>query len=83
MVTNSESPEKSAEQLEVDPERRRKAYSIIGLDCDLKVASQFNQKSDFNSSLLWELLTKHYLPKTLQNQASYLGKKDFYLPMSI
>ncbi|MBW0589676.1 hypothetical protein O181_129391 [Austropuccinia psidii MF-1] len=74
MVINAESPEKAAEQLKVDPDRRCIAYAIISLNCNIKVTSQFDQKCNLNPSLLWELLKKHYLPKTLQNQASYLEK---------
>ncbi|MBW0555287.1 hypothetical protein O181_095002 [Austropuccinia psidii MF-1] len=73
IVINFKSPEKAAEKLKVDPYMRLIAYDIISLNCDIKVASKFNQKCDFNPYLLWELLEKHYLPKALQNQASYLG----------
>ncbi|MBW0490538.1 hypothetical protein O181_030253 [Austropuccinia psidii MF-1] len=74
MVINAESPEKAPEQLKGDPDRRRIACAIISLNCNVKFASQFDPKYNLNPSLLWKLLEKHYLPKTLQNQASYLGK---------
>ncbi|MBW0561995.1 hypothetical protein O181_101710 [Austropuccinia psidii MF-1] len=43
MVINDESPEKAAEQLKLDPDRRDIAYAIISLKCNIKVASQLNK----------------------------------------
>ncbi|MBW0471032.1 hypothetical protein O181_010747 [Austropuccinia psidii MF-1] len=47
MVINAESPEKAAEQLKVDPDRICIAYAIISLNYNVKVASQFEQKSSY------------------------------------
>ncbi|MBW0526863.1 hypothetical protein O181_066578 [Austropuccinia psidii MF-1] len=74
MVTGVETIEKCEEQEKLDPDRKQIAYAIISLNCDVKIASQFDHKCDLNPTLLWDSLEKLYLPKTVQNQATYLNR---------
>ncbi|MBW0553869.1 hypothetical protein O181_093584 [Austropuccinia psidii MF-1] len=74
MVTGVETIEKCEEQEKLDPDRKRIAYAIISLNCDVKIASQFDHKCDLNPTLLWDSLEKFYLPKTVQNQATSLNR---------
>ncbi|MBW0492665.1 hypothetical protein O181_032380 [Austropuccinia psidii MF-1] len=79
MVTGQESPDKCAEQEKIDPDRKRIAYAIISLNCDIKIASHFDNKCNLNPTLLWTFLEEFYLPKTIQNQATYFS--SFFLPL--
>ncbi|MBW0536054.1 hypothetical protein O181_075769, partial [Austropuccinia psidii MF-1] len=74
MVTGVESIEKREEQEKLDPDQKRIAYAIISLNCNVKIASQFDHKCDLDPALLWDSLEKFYLPKTVQNQATYLNR---------
>ncbi|MBW0465494.1 hypothetical protein O181_005209 [Austropuccinia psidii MF-1] len=74
MVTEQESLDKCVELEETDPNRKRIAYAIISLNCDVKIAPQFNNKCNLNPTILWTCLEEFYLPKTLQNQATYLRR---------
>ncbi|MBW0468574.1 hypothetical protein O181_008289 [Austropuccinia psidii MF-1] len=81
MVTGNKSPDKCAELEKTDPNRKRIAYAIISLNCDVKIASQFNNKCNTNPTILWTCLEEFYLPKTVQNQATYLSR-IFSTPLS-
>ncbi|MBW0497486.1 hypothetical protein O181_037201 [Austropuccinia psidii MF-1] len=74
MVTGQKSPDKCSEQEKIDPNRKCIAYAIISLNCDIKIASQFDNKCNLNSTILWTCLEEFYLPKTVQNQATYLSR---------
>ncbi|MBW0479251.1 hypothetical protein O181_018966 [Austropuccinia psidii MF-1] len=74
MVTGVETIEKCKEQEKLDPDRKQIAYAIISLNFNVKIASQFDHKCDLNPTLLWDSLEKFYLPKTVQNQATYLNR---------
>ncbi|MBW0514724.1 hypothetical protein O181_054439 [Austropuccinia psidii MF-1] len=81
MVTGQESPDKRAEQEKIEPNRKPIAYAIISLNCDVKIASQFDNKCNLNPTILWTCLEEFYLPKTVQNQATYL-RRIFSTPLS-
>ncbi|MBW0463112.1 hypothetical protein O181_002827 [Austropuccinia psidii MF-1] len=81
MVTGQESPDKCAEQEKIDPDRKRIAYAIISLNFYVKIASQFDNKCNLNPTTLWTCLEEFYLPKTVQNQATYLSR-IFSTPLS-
>ncbi|MBW0535657.1 hypothetical protein O181_075372 [Austropuccinia psidii MF-1] len=81
MVTGKESPDKCAEQEKIDPKRKRIAYAIMSLNCNVKIASQFDNKCNLNPTILWTCLEEFYLPKTIQNQATYLSR-IFSTPLS-
>ncbi|MBW0525863.1 hypothetical protein O181_065578 [Austropuccinia psidii MF-1] len=74
MVTGVETIENCKKQEKLDPDRKQIAYAIISLNCDVKIASKFDHKFDLNPTLLWDSLEKFYLPKTVQNQATYLNR---------
>ncbi|MBW0477640.1 hypothetical protein O181_017355 [Austropuccinia psidii MF-1] len=74
MVTGVETIEKCKEQEKLDPDRKQIADAIISLTCDVKIASQFDHKCDLNPTLLWDSLEQFYLPKTVQNKATYLNR---------
>ncbi|MBW0493306.1 hypothetical protein O181_033021 [Austropuccinia psidii MF-1] len=74
MVTGVETIEKCKEQEKLHPDRKQIAYAIISLDCNVKIESQFDHKCDLNPTLLWDSLENFYLPKTVQNQATYLNR---------
>ncbi|MBW0461117.1 hypothetical protein O181_000832 [Austropuccinia psidii MF-1] len=81
MVTGQESPYKCAEQEKIDPDRKCIAYAIISINCNVKIASQFDNKCNLNPTTLWTCLEEFYLPKTVQNQATYLSR-IFSTPLS-
>ncbi|MBW0502341.1 hypothetical protein O181_042056 [Austropuccinia psidii MF-1] len=74
MVTGQESLDKCAELEKTDPNRKRIAYAILSLNCDVKIASQFDNKCNLNPTILWPCLEEFYLPKIIQNQATYLSR---------
>ncbi|MBW0519907.1 hypothetical protein O181_059622 [Austropuccinia psidii MF-1] len=74
MVTGQESPYKCSQQEKIDPDRKRIAYTIVSLNCDVKIASQFDNKCNLNLTILWTFLEEFYLPKTVPNQAAYLSR---------
>ncbi|MBW0465733.1 hypothetical protein O181_005448 [Austropuccinia psidii MF-1] len=74
MVTGQESLDKCAELEKTDPDRKRIAYAIISLNCNVKIASQFDNKCNLNPTILWACPEEFYLPKTIQNQATYLSR---------
>ncbi|MBW0570549.1 hypothetical protein O181_110264 [Austropuccinia psidii MF-1] len=81
MVTGQESPDKCTQQEKIDPNRKHIAYAIISLNCDVKIASQFDNKCNLNITTLWTCLEEFYLPKTIPNQAAYLSR-IFSTPLS-
>ncbi|MBW0462502.1 hypothetical protein O181_002217 [Austropuccinia psidii MF-1] len=74
MVTGVEIIGKCKEQEKLDPYQKQIAYAIISLNCNVKIASQFDHKYDLDPTLLWDSLEKFYLPKTVQNQATSLNR---------
>ncbi|MBW0568885.1 hypothetical protein O181_108600 [Austropuccinia psidii MF-1] len=81
MVTGQESLDQCAELEKTDPDRKSISYAIISLNCDVKIASQFNNKCNLNPTILWTCLEEFCLPKTIQNQATYLSR-IFSTPLS-
>ncbi|MBW0498787.1 hypothetical protein O181_038502 [Austropuccinia psidii MF-1] len=67
MVTGQQSPDKFTEQEKIDPDRTHIAYAIISLNCNVKIASQFDNKCNLKPTILWTCLEEFYLPKTIQN----------------
>ncbi|MBW0473116.1 hypothetical protein O181_012831 [Austropuccinia psidii MF-1] len=74
MVAGVETTERREELEKLDTDCKGIAYAIISLNCNVKIASQFDHKCDLDPALLWHSLEMFYLPKTIQNQATYLNR---------
>ncbi|MBW0466955.1 hypothetical protein O181_006670 [Austropuccinia psidii MF-1] len=81
IVTGQETPDKCDEKEKIDPGRKHIAYAIIRLNCNVKIASQFDDKCNLNPTILWTCLEEFYLPKTMKTQATYLIR-IFSTPLS-
>lgn len=66
------------EECELEDKRDRNrsddALAILKINCDTKLAEQFDLESKGNPQIFWKLLKEHFQPKTVQNQATYLNR---------
>ncbi|MBW0505992.1 hypothetical protein O181_045707 [Austropuccinia psidii MF-1] len=74
LATGTESTETAEERDKLDPERLDLALKIICINCDVKIAAQFSSEANNDPTILWSSINKHYQPKTIQNQTTYLKR---------
>ncbi|KAH9469463.1 hypothetical protein MJO29_003652 [Puccinia striiformis f. sp. tritici] len=74
LVLKKESTEEAALADKLDQNRYDDALAILKINCDTKIADQFDLEAEGNPSEFWKLLQEHYQPKSIQNQATYLNR---------
>ncbi|KAI7952617.1 hypothetical protein MJO29_008248 [Puccinia striiformis f. sp. tritici] len=58
----------------LDRNQYNDALTILKINCDTKIADQFDMEAEGSPSEFWRLLEEHYQPKSIQNQATYLNR---------
>ncbi|KAI7948147.1 hypothetical protein MJO28_010055 [Puccinia striiformis f. sp. tritici] len=74
LVLKKETTEEAALADKLDRNRYDDALAILKINCDTKIADQFDLEAEGSPSEFWKLLEDHYQPKTIQNQATYLNR---------
>ncbi|KAH9447085.1 hypothetical protein MJO29_015504 [Puccinia striiformis f. sp. tritici] len=73
LVLKKESTKEAALADKLDRNQYDDALVILKINCDTKIADQFDLEAEGNPSEFWRLLEEHYQPKAIQNQAAYLN----------
>jgi hypothetical protein len=74
LVLKKASNKEAAIANKLDRNRYDNALAILKINCDTKIADQFDLKANGDPSEFWQVLEDHYQPKTIQNQATYLNR---------
>ncbi|KAA1095011.1 hypothetical protein PGT21_050223 [Puccinia graminis f. sp. tritici] len=74
LVLKKETSEEADLADKLDRNRYDDALAILKINCDTKIADQFDLEANGSPSEFWKLLEEHYQPKTIQNQATYLNR---------
>ncbi|MBW0553826.1 hypothetical protein O181_093541 [Austropuccinia psidii MF-1] len=74
LITRTETGKESTSDGKLDPHRKEKALAILCLNCNVKIADQFILESNDDPSTFWEVINKHFSPKSVQNQTKYLNE---------
>ncbi|KAH9464516.1 hypothetical protein Pst134EB_033278 [Puccinia striiformis f. sp. tritici] len=74
LVLKKETSEEASLADKLDRNRYDDALAILKINCDTKIADQFDLEAEGNPSEFWRLLEEHYQPKSIQNQATYLNR---------
>ncbi|KAH9452549.1 hypothetical protein Pst134EB_033519 [Puccinia striiformis f. sp. tritici] len=74
LVLKKETTDESTLADKLDRNRYDDALAILKINCDTKIADQFDMEAEGSPSEFWRLLEEHYQPKTIQNQATYLNR---------
>ncbi|KAH9464090.1 hypothetical protein MJO29_002370 [Puccinia striiformis f. sp. tritici] len=74
LVLKKETTEEAALADKLDRNCYDDALAILKINCETKIADQFDLEAEGNSSEFWRLLQEHYQPKSIRNQATYLNQ---------
>ncbi|MBW0505366.1 hypothetical protein O181_045081 [Austropuccinia psidii MF-1] len=67
LVRGTETPSIATYRNKMDPNRRERAFAILRLNCDVKVASKFLLDTNKDPKAFWKSVDAFYQPKTIQN----------------
>ncbi|MBW0553849.1 hypothetical protein O181_093564, partial [Austropuccinia psidii MF-1] len=74
LVTNSETPEETANNDKLEPRRRQRAAALLKINCIVRLGNKFYADSKKDPAEFWRLTQEFFQPKTIQNQTTYLNK---------
>ncbi|MBW0474575.1 hypothetical protein O181_014290 [Austropuccinia psidii MF-1] len=74
LVTNSETPEETADKNKLEPQKRQRAASLLKINCIVRLGNTFYANSKNYLAEFWRLAQEFFQPKTIQNQTTYLEK---------
>ncbi|KAI7954364.1 hypothetical protein MJO28_004764 [Puccinia striiformis f. sp. tritici] len=74
LVLKKESSEEASLADKLDRNRYDDALAILKINCETRIADQFDLEAGGSPSEFWRLLQEHYQPKSIQNQATYLNR---------
>ncbi|MBW0504908.1 hypothetical protein O181_044623 [Austropuccinia psidii MF-1] len=74
LVTNSETPEETANNDKLETRRRQRAAALLKINCIVRLGNKFYIDSKKDPAEFWRLTQEFFQPKTIQNQTTDLNK---------